>query len=248
MSSAETTETNINMVFHIDRLSCTANNKFTQLDGSLGQLCPLESPKALKQNQTDTSNFTACNFSSESRTEQRPPRKRQKVLRSEPFRLESYQPNNLQSFEILSREQSVSYGSPTTQSTQGIQAEWPKRGRTNTRGRAPISTQYNSPLRSQSHLDCDTMGDRNPSIDTPLLQANQSQNRSVSPEKGQRVLADDGMQTPLLALHEFPTHIQDAYPQLVEDPPVCFIPLGLKVYHQSSRPLTLLRLTCSQRA
>ena len=173
MSSAETAETGSNISFHRDRHSCTANNKFTYLEGSLGQSYSLDSPIAVKHNRLDTSNSTTFDLYSrsvESRTGQRPPRKRQKILPSKPFRLESYQPNNLQHLEALSREQSVSYGSPTSQLIQGIHAEWPKRGRTNARGRAPILTQYNSPLRSQSHIDSDTMShpDRNPSRNPPI--------------------------------------------------------------------------------
>lgn len=170
---------------------------------------------------------------------------------------------------MLSREQAISYESPTTQSTQKIQAEWPKRGRTNARGRASISTQYNSPLRSQSYIDCDTMDDRHPSRHPPRLSPSthrnrsvspakgtqsrsvspkkEKQNRSVSPTKGKEALRKDGMKTPSLIEHRFPEHFKEGYLHLLREMRDGFIPLGLKVYYKSLRSLTLLRLTCSQR-
>ena len=281
MSSAETAETGSNISFHGDRHSCTENNRFTYLDESLGQSYSLDSPKAVKHNRLDTSNSTTsglCGRSVRSRTGQRAPRKRQKILPSRPFCLGLYQPNNLQDLKALSREQSVSYGFPTPQLTQGIHAEWPKRGRTNARGRAPILTQYNSPLRSQSYIDSDTMNhrNRNPSRNPPYLSApasgsrsvspdgekqscsaspkkgKQSRNvspdkgRSVSPVKGKQSLRDDGMKDTPSDTHEYPPEIQEYLLKLTELPDG-FIPRSLEVYYKPSRPLTLLRLTCSQR-
>lgn len=181
MSFAETAETGSNILFHRDRHSCTANNRFIYLDGSLGQSYSLDSPKAVKHNRLDTSNSRSVG----SRTGQGPPQKRQKILPSKPFCLGLYQPNNLQNLETLSREQSVSYESSTSQPNQGIHAEWPKRGRTNARGRTPILTQHNSPLRSQIYVYSDTMNypHRDPSRNPPLLSAPASRSRSVSPAK-----------------------------------------------------------------
>ena len=199
MSSAETAETDSNTLFQRDRYSCIANNKFTCLDKSLGQSYSLDSPTAVKHNRLDTSNSITSGLYSRSvgsRTGQRRPQKRQKILLSKPFCLGLYQPNNLQNLETLSREQSVPYPSPTSQLNQGIHAEWPKRGRTNARGRASILTQHNSPLRSQSYVDSDTINypHRDPSRNPPRLSAPASGSRSVSPAKGRqnRRVSPDG--------------------------------------------------------
>lgn len=291
MSSAETAETGSNILFPRDRHSCTANNRFTYLDGSLGQSYSLDSPKAIKHNRLDTSNAITSGLNSRSigsRTGQRPPLKRQKILPSKPLCLGLYQPNNLQNLETLPREQSVSYGSPTSQLNQGIHAEWPKRGRTNTRGRAPILTQHNFPLRSQSYVDSDNMNypHRDPSRDPPRLAAPASgsrsvspakgrqnrgisadgekqsrsaspkkgkQNRNISPDKGKSVspvrgkqsLRDDGMKDTHSDKHKYPSEIQKYLLDLTEVQN-SFIPRSLEVYYEPSRPLTLLRLTCSQ--
>ncbi len=264
MSSAETAEIGSNILFHGDRHSCTANNnRFTYLNESLGQSYSLDSPKALEHNQLDTSNSTTSGLygqSLKSRTGQRPPRKRQKILPSKPFRLELYQPHNLQSLKALSREQSVFCTSPTSQSTQGIHAEWPKRGRTNARGRAPILTQHNSPLRSQNYIDSDTMTHliRDPSLNPPRFAVPTSESRSVSPDKGRQgrslspvkgkqALRDNGMIDGIAFInHKYPSE-KEKYLQKFLELPEGYIPSSLKVYYKPSRPLTLLRLTCSQR-
>lgn len=196
MSSAETAETGSNILFHRDRHSYTANNRFTYLDRSLDQLYSLDSPKAVKHNRVDTSNARSVG----SQTGQGPTQKRQKILPSKPFCLGLYQPNNPQNLETLSKEQSVCYEPPTSQLNQGIRAEWPKRGRTNARGRAPIFTQHKSPLRSQIYVYSDTMSypHRDPSRNPPLLQAPATRSRSLSPAKTEQnrgVNADEEKQS-----------------------------------------------------
>ncbi len=172
-----------------------------------------------------------------SEPEQSPPRKRQKISPSKPFRFER-QPCNPQSSKAevapSPMKQSVTDESPRLQPLQGIQAEWPNRGRTNERGRALITAGCSPAQRSQS------------SPCAPVLPKPISCSRSVSPSTEnclvKEYLLQAGMDVPPDGMHAFAPNIRP-YLRIFLDWPETFIPLTLKVYRDLSRHATLPKLT-----
>ena len=158
--------------------------------------------------------------------EQSPPRKRQKILPSSPFRSESSQPCTSQSFKAASMEESVPDKSPAPRSNQGIEAEWPKRGRTNTRGRDPVTAPDASTPRSQV-------------LYNPFLSNPRSWTRSVSPDTAKSNLGAAGMVFSKGNPHIFPSNMEP-YLGFLKRLPIQPTPLTLKVYSYSLKPFDTL--------
>lgn len=163
--------------------------------------------------------------------EQSPPRKRLKISPSKPFRFEPSQACNSQNSGAEAAP------SPTKQSVtdesqplQGIQAEWPNRGRTNERGQASITAGCSPARRSQSP-PCALV------LPKPL-----SRSRSISPRTAKKYLLQAGMDAPYPHKHAFPPNII-SYVEFLEDLEEKSIPLTLKVYRDLSRPATIPKLT-----
>lgn len=178
--------------------------------------------QAATRDQLKTPNFIPSNSSAQASvsskikdSEQRPPRKRQKILPSSPFRFESPQPCNSQSSKAASMEQTVTDKSPAPRSIQGMEAEWPKRGRTNTRGRAPLAAPEYSTPRSQNE-------------NISGLSKSCSRARSVSLDTAKRLLRTAGMILPYDDLHRFPSNM-DPYLECLREMPNQATPLTLKV-------------------
>lgn len=173
-----------------------------------------------------------------SEPDQSPAHKRQKISSSKPFRFESSQPCNPQTPKAEAApnpmKQSVTDESPKPQPLQGIQAEWPKRGRTNERGQAPITAGCSPAQRSQN------------SPCAPVLPKSLSCSLSVSPFTAnclaEEYLLQAGMDAPPPDLHEFAPTMR-SYLEFLLDLQEKFIPLTLKVYRDLSRPATLPKLT-----